>query len=171
MDSYLFCDRFDWRNKNREFGTCERWHHLHRNLEFKYIKISKFWKSGQLSVRCLHSRSSVGLGRRVLVSLCLFIDPHRFSLSLLLLYAVCTSNNKWLFIVDGEVLFLSCQHPGNFVSTDHPDYQKKFRMDCVIPCQWIFQTQRYPRLQSPTLLTNYIWSDFSEDCPDIIWTS
>ena len=33
-------------------------------------------------------------------------------------------------------------HSDNFVPSDHPDRQKKFRMDCVIPCLWIFQTQR-----------------------------
>ena len=36
-------------------------------------------------------------------------------------------------------MFLSCQHPGNVVPTDHPDCQKNFWMDCVIPCPWIFQ--------------------------------
>ena len=43
------------------------------------------------------------------------------------------TNNKWLLIVDGE-LFSSCQ--------DHPDRQKKFQMDCIIPYLRIFQTQR-----------------------------
>ena len=57
------------------------------------------------------------------------------------LYAVWT-NNKGLIIGDGEFLFLSCQHPSKFVPTDHPDSQKKFRMDCVIPYLCIFQTQR-----------------------------
>ena len=38
------------------------------------------------------------------------------SLSLMLLYAVWTLNNKRLSIVDGEFfLYLNCQHPGNFV--------------------------------------------------------
>ena len=60
------------------------------------------------------------------VSLCLFIDPYRFSLLCYRMYAVLTSNIKWLLIVDGVFfLFLSCQHPGNFVPTDHPDHQKK----------------------------------------------
>ena len=64
---------------------------------------------------------------------CLFVSVQRslqilsLSLSLVLLYAVWTSNNKWLLIVDGEFfLFLSCQHPGNFVPTDHPNRQKTF---------------------------------------------
>ena len=50
----------------------------------------------------------------------------------MLLYTVCALNNKSLLIVDREFLFLSCQHPGNFVPMDHPDRQKKFQMDCVI---------------------------------------
>ena len=57
----------------------------------------------------------------------------------MLQYAVWTSNNKWLLIVDGEFLFLSCQHPGNYGPKDHLDSQKNFQMDCVIPYQWIFQ--------------------------------
>ena len=112
MDSYLFCDRFDWRNTSSEFWTLERWrnnlvrwHHPHRYPEFKYIKIDEFWKNSQL-VRSLHSESSVGFGGG---DTCLFVSVHRslqiLSLSLLLLYAVWTSNNKWLLIVDGEFLF------------------------------------------------------------------
>ena len=62
------------------------------------------------------------------VSWCLLIGPSRFSLSLsvclslslVLLYAVWTRNNKCLLIFDGEFLFLSRQHPGNVVPTDHP---------------------------------------------------
>ena len=39
----------------------------------------------------------------------------------MLLYAVWTSNYKWLLIVDGELfLFLSCQHPDNFVPMFQP---------------------------------------------------
>ena len=64
------------------------------------------------------------------------------SLSLVLQYAVWTPNNKWLLIVYGEFLFLSCQHPSNFAPKDHRDRQKKFRMDCINPCLWIFQMQR-----------------------------
>ena len=49
-------------------------------------------------------------------------------LSLVLLYAVWTSINKWLLIVEWEFfLLLSCQHPGNFVPADDPDRQKKLR--------------------------------------------
>ena len=48
------------------------------------------------------------------------------SLSLLLLYEVWTTNTKWLLIVDGDFfLFLSCQHPGNFVPTDLPRPSKE----------------------------------------------
>ena len=152
MDSYLVCDGFDRKSKNCEFWTRERWrnystrwHHLHRYTEFKYIKISKFWKSGLLAsqVEVCIPRVMSGWGGRV--SFCLFRDPYRFCLYLflVLLHAVWTSNNKWLLIFDWELfLFLSGQHHGNFLSTDHPDRQKKFRMDCVIPCQLIFQTQR-----------------------------
>ena len=160
MNSYLFCDRFDWGNKNREFWKRERWrinlarwHHSYQYPEFKYIKICKFWKSSQLASRSVVSekftfREFCWVGG---VSLCLFIDPFRFSISLSLslyiyiyiLYAVWTSDNKWLLIVKGEFfLFLCRQHPGIFVATDHPDRQKRFQMDCVIPCLWIFQTQR-----------------------------
>ena len=34
------------------------------------------------------------------------------------------------------------QHPGNLVPTDHLKRQRKFRMDCIIPYLWVFQTQR-----------------------------
>ena len=166
MDSYLVCDKFDWKSKNSEFWTRERrcnnstrWHHPNRNPDFKYIKISEFWKSSQLASRSVvikklafreFCRAWVGDGA------CLFVSVHRplqilslsLSLSLsrlcncMLLYAVWTSNYKWLLIVDGEFLFLSCQHPGNFVPTDHADRQKNFRIDCVIRRPRIFQTQR-----------------------------
>ena len=139
IDSYLFCDRFDWRNKNSEFGTRERWrsnlarwHHLHRYPEFKKEFVN-FEKVVSLS------EDWVGLdGGRV--SLYLFIEPYRFFLSFVLLNAVWTSNNKWLLIVDGEFLLLSSQPPGNFFPTDYPERLKKFWIDWVIPCLWIFQT-------------------------------
>ena len=118
--------------------------------EFRYIKISKFWKSGQLSVRSLHSESLIRWWWGG-VTLCLFIDPYRFSLSLVLQYAVLISNNKWLLIVDEEFLSLSCQHPGNFVPMDHPNHQK-FQMDSVIPYLWIIQIQRGHRKD---WITNY----------------
>ena len=154
MDWYLVCDRFDWRNENIEFGTSERWcnnlgrwHHPHRYLEFKYIKISEIWKTCQ-SVSCqkfvFREFGWVGAWG---VSLCVcLLNPYRFSLFLVQLYAVWTSNNKCLLIVDGKFLFLSCQHQGNFVSMDHLDRQKKFQMVCGIPCLWIFQTRRGHRL-------------------------
>ena len=145
MDSYLFCDRFDWRNKNSEFWTLERWcnnlarwYHPHQYPEFRYIKISKFWKSSLLASQLVVSEKIAfrefcwagGDG-----GMCLFVSVHRplqilslslyLSISLVQLYAVWTLNNKWLLIVDGEFLFLSCQHPGNFVLMDHHDRQKK----------------------------------------------
>ena len=163
MDSYLCRYRFDWKSKNSEFWSRERWrnssarwHHPHQYPELEYIKISEFWKSSQLAsrlvLRSLHSEISVWLGWGCL-SFCVCSWPLQILslslslslsiyLSLLLLYAAFTSNHKWLFIVYGEFLFLSGQQPGTFVPTDHPDRQKKFRVDCVVPCQWIFQIQR-----------------------------
>ena len=35
-----------------------------------------------------------------------------------------------------DFLFLSCQHPGNFIPANHHDRQK-FLIDCVIPYLWI----------------------------------
>ena len=52
-------------------------------------------------------------------------------------------SDKGLLIFDGAFfLFLSCQYVANFVLTHHPDRQKKFRVDRVIPYLGIFQTQR-----------------------------
>ena len=74
---------------------------------------------------------------------CLFVSVHRPFQILSLSRAVWTSNDKWFLIVDGEFFSsLSCQHLGNFIQTDHPDFQKKFRVDCVILNLWIFQTGR-----------------------------
>ena len=55
-----------------------------RSPEFRYVKISEFWKS-QFEVRRWRSGSSVGVRRRSGqwgVFLSLFIDSYRFSLSL-----------------------------------------------------------------------------------------
>ena len=55
-------------------------------------------------------------------------------------------SNKRLLIVDGDIFWsLSCQQSGNIVLKNHPDCWKKFRMNCVIPYQWIFQRQRRHR--------------------------
>ena len=104
-----------------------RWHNTTDTLNLDIL--ANFEKV----VSCVSWRSegSVGLGLFVF----LFIDPNRSSLSLslyfVLLYAVWTSNNKWLLIVNRECfLFLSSQHSGNLVPTDYPDHQKKFRMNC-----------------------------------------
>ena len=191
MDSYHFCDRFDWESKNSEFWArerwrknSERWHHTHScQLFVVYFLASEvpplgecrqgwryFWILPDASglrpcvgptlkrpcavlVRWWDGEQivsqSVSYQKFAFIEFCLFVSVHRplqilslsLSLSLVLLYAVWTSNKKWLLIVDGEIfLFLSCQHPGNFVPTDYCDRQK-FRMDCVIPCLWIFQTQ------------------------------
>ena len=124
----------------------------YQNPEFRYIKICEFWKSCQLEIWVQRVRSS-WWGHD---SLCPFIVPYIFlclsvCLSLYLsiyLSSSCfcilirTSNNIWFLIVDRGFLFLSCQHPDNFIPTDHPDRQKILQMDCVIPYLRIFQTQR-----------------------------
>ena len=65
----------------------------YRYPELKYIKLSEFLKSCQKFVFIEFDQA--GMGR---LSLCLFIDSYRFSFSLVLLYAIWTSNNKWLLM-------------------------------------------------------------------------
>ena len=140
-----------WGNKNSEFETrvrwrnnLARWHHPTDIMNLNFWKRSH-WVSCQLEVFVQRIRSGWW-------GACLFVPVHRplhilstypsISIPLLLLYAVWISNKKWLLIVDREfLLFLCCQHPGNFVPTDHPERQKRFQMNCVISYLWIFQTQ------------------------------
>ena len=121
--------------------------------------MSEFWKHNLLSVRSWRSFP-------VRVSVC--VSDHRPSQIFSLLCHWMQSEHRKLYLdykstifnkiighitvtpvvtpVAGEFfLSLSCQYPGNFVPTNQPHLQKKFRMDCVYPYQWIFQTQRRHR--------------------------
>ena len=118
---------FDWRNENTVniWGTrmwwrnkLARWHPSNDILNLD-IKISEFWKSCQLSVgavRRWRSENSVGL---VGVSLCLFVDPYRLSLSSLCysMQAEHRTINDCSLFTDW-FLYLSCLHLGNIVLMD-----------------------------------------------------
>ena len=109
--------RFDWRNKNSEFWTLERWHndlarwyHPNRYTEFK---ISKSWKSSPFArrsvVRSLHSESSVGLG---VDGTCLFVSVHRQLQILSLLYYCMQSehrtiNDCWLLMESSSCFWVA----------------------------------------------------------------
>ena len=147
---------FDWRNKNSKFGdTCEMMQYLgemisqYQYREFRYIKINELY---QFSLKQL--LLDVGQGGGVCLCVnwaqqilcfsrsCMQSEHRRVSLdnkatifykNIRYITVTLICSNKWLLIVDGAFLSLSCQHPGNFVTTNQNDHWKKFRLNCIIP--------------------------------------